>query len=222
MPDATNESLSGRDAEPMTPPVGMIEAEPELSRAGFEEEALPCLDAVYRFSLRLTGGNEDEAEDLVQETFLRAYRAWSTYSRGTKVLSWLFTICRHVAVRRSERRGYQSERTTSELGLDGIEALSALGPVSPWDAANAIFDGMVDVEVMRAIDELPPEYRAAVVLSDLHDLRYHEIAEVLGVPTGTVKSRIHRGRRLLQRKLYDFAVEQGYVDLRKGVERRAS
>ncbi len=188
--------------------------EVRLAKAAFEAEALPCLDAVYHFALRLRQGDPDEAADLAHETFLRAYRGWATYRPGTKILSWLFTICRNAAIRQGESRGWQRERTLTELGVESAEGLSSLAHAAGLELGNpegAFFDSFIDAEVLRAIDGLPDEFREAVVLSDLHELSYGEIAEILRVPGGTVKSRIHRGRRILQEKLREYAEEMGYI-----------
>lgn len=186
--------------------------------AGFDEEALPHLDAVYRFALRLSGA-PDQAEDLVQETFLRAYRAWDQYTRGTAAKSWLFTICRNVFLRRRERRQRHDEIVEENVGRSGGDR----NPVNPvWtsvvgtDAEGAFFDSIVDGKIIEAIESLPEEYRTAVVLSDMEGLPYREIAELMEVPVGTVKSRLFRGRRRLQQLLYDYAVEMGYISERSG------
>lgn len=181
-------------------------------KAGFAEEALPHLNAVYRFALRLARGDEAEAEDIVQDTYLRAYRAWDTYARGTRCCSWLFTICRNVAVRRGEGMR-RLEHLATNLGVDDV---TVLGVPAGHDRAlddpeGAFFEEMVDDEIWRAIDRLPPEYRDAVVLCDLEGLGYRDIAERLGVAGGTIKSRIHRGRRILYESLYGYAVEIGYL-----------
>lgn len=184
-------------------------AEPE----GFHEEALPYLDAVYAFGLRLTSGDRHEAEDLVQDTFLKAHRAWDSYERGTRVKSWLFTICRNTYLQRKKLARNSRERAASDLDarIDALSAASAFEK-GPPDPEGHFFDQLIDDEVVRAIDELPEEYREALVLSDLGDLRYAEISEVLGVPVGTVKSRLFRGRRILQERLRDFATERGYIE----------
>lgn len=185
-----------------------------LAKEGFEAEALPYLDAVYYFALRLRRGDTDEAADLAQETFLRAYRGWHTYQAGSNVLSWLFTICRNAAIRQGELSSIRRERNLTRLGVEGTEALGQLvhdAGLDIGDPEGAYFDSLVDEGILRAIDDLPIEFREAVVLSDLHDLSYHEVAAVLGVPGGTVKSRIHRGRRLLQERLREYAVEMGYL-----------
>jgi RNA polymerase sigma-70 factor, ECF subfamily len=183
---------------------------------GFQEEALPHLDAVYRFALGLSG-SPDRAADLVQETFLRAYRAWGQYARGTNAKSWLFTICRNVFLRGRERM-----RRHDELVEEHGEHDDALPePVSPlWASAHSadpegeFFDALIDAEILEAIDHLPDEYRTVVLLSDLEGLAYQEIADVLEIPVGTVKSRLFRGRRRLQEALYAYAVESGHVPAR--------
>jgi RNA polymerase sigma-70 factor, ECF subfamily len=183
-----------------------------VEKPGFAEEALPHLPAVHRFALRLTRGNEAEAEDLVQDTYLRAFRGWETYSPGTKCCSWLFTICRNVAVRKSEGKRHLEQLATN-LGVGDVTALIPRDRdgSEAQDPERDFFEAMVDDEVLRAIDRLPPEYRDAVVLCDLEGFGYRDIARRLGVADGTIKSRIHRGRRLLQEALYPYAVEIGYV-----------
>lgn len=183
--------------------------------SSFEAEALPHLDAVYRFALRLTGSQPD-AEDLVQETFLRAYRAWEQYTPGTRAKSWLFTICRNVFLRQRERSVrhdeivQQAASQTATAGAPPAEGL-LFAATAPDDPEGSFFRELVDESILAAIDELPQEFRDVVVLSDLEGLAYAEIAQVLDIPVGTVKSRLFRGRRQLQEKLYAYAVDQGYI-----------
>lgn len=188
-------------------------AEPRLRKPGFAEEALPWLEAVFRFSLRLAGGIEDEARDLTQETFLRAYRHWDTYARGTSCRSWLFTICRNAFLRQEERRGRRPEVPESQLDYK-VEALAStrvLDGLRAEDPERRFFESIMDREVTAALAKLPVEFREAVVLGDLDGLPYAEISAVLGVPVGTVKSRIYRGRRLLASELHDYARKMGYL-----------
>lgn len=187
--------------------------ETDFDRA-FREEALPQMDAVYRFALRLAR-EPDAAEDLTQETFLRAYRNRDRYTPGTRARSWLFTICRNVFLREDDRSrrhvevvAAAMEEDPRNISRENTVFLDARDRDPEGDFWNRVVDG----EVLRAIDALPEEFREAVVLSDLEDLSYDEIAEVMRVPVGTVKSRLFRGRRLLQRSLYSYAVEQGIVE----------
>ncbi len=174
-------------------------------RARFEAEALAHLDALYSFALKLAR-SRDDAEDLVSDTMLRAFERWEQYRLGTNIRAWLFTILYHVFVSRKRRiDAREVQPPESADGWSGAE------PVGEADPEGRFYASFLDEEITRAIDALPDEYRTAVVLSDVHELRYAEIAEVLGVPEGTVKSRLFRGRRLLQKRLVGYAVEMGYL-----------
>ena len=192
---------------------GLAGSVPHLELPGFEKEALPWLDAVYRFGLRLTGGDSAAAEDLTQETFLRAYRHWSTYTPGTSCRSWLFTICRNVFLRGVERESRRSEVLESDMdhAIEALASARTLGEIRAGDPERSFFASFVDAEVEAAVARLPAEFHDAVVLSDIEGLSYNEIAEVLDVPVGTVKSRLYRGRRLLAQALREYAVEMGYI-----------
>lgn len=171
------------------------------------------MDAVYRFALRLSQGRESEADDLVQESYLRAYRSWHTYQRGTECRSWLFTICRNQFLKSKGKKSYTQEVSASQVDAD-VESLAATAVFSAIQTADPekdFFDSFVDEEVMAALDRLPDAFREAVVLSDLEGMGYPQVAEILDVPVGTVKSRIFRGRRILQEELYEYALEMGYV-----------
>jgi RNA polymerase sigma-70 factor, ECF subfamily len=176
-------------------------------RASFEREALVHLDALYRVALRLTG-NPADADDLVQETILKAYRAWHQYQQGTNAKGWLLTILRHAFINEYRRR----TRHPETVDLDAIEPFAVLDDDrQDDDPQGQFFDRIVDDEVLRAIDELPEQFREAVVLSDVEGMSYDEVARILDVPIGTVKSRLFRARRLLQAKLYEYAVGMGYI-----------
>jgi RNA polymerase sigma-70 factor (ECF subfamily) len=162
--------------------------------------------------MRLSRGDREAAEDLVQETFLRAHRFWHTYQRGTAARSWLFTICRNVHLH--ERQSARARRERTEADLDTrVETLSAVAAFGepPANPEREFFGRLIDDRVVEAIDALPEEFHEVLVLSDLGDLRYGEIAGVLDIPVGTVKSRLFRARRLLQERLREFAREAGYV-----------
>ncbi|UCG86783.1 MAG: sigma-70 family RNA polymerase sigma factor [Gemmatimonadota bacterium] len=189
----------------------MTAAPSEERRRSFESEALPHLDSVYRVALRLAGG-EAQADDLTQETMLRAYRSWHQYKSGTNVRAWLLTILRHTFI--NEYR--KSKRAGPTVDIGNIEGYSVFHDVQDVDPEGTFFKQIVDEEVLRAIDSLPEEFRETLVLSDVEQLSYAEIAEVTGAPVGTVKSRLFRARQALQKVLYDYAVEMGYI---KGVER---
>jgi RNA polymerase sigma-70 factor, ECF subfamily len=191
-------------APPASAPGG--QAADAEKRASFEREALVHLDSLYRVALRLTG-NTAEADDLVQETMLKAYRAWHQFERGTNAKGWLLTILRHAFINEYRRR----TRHPETVDIDAIEPFSVFQEVQDDDPQGTFFDRIVDDEVLRAIDTLPEQFRETVVLSDVEGMSYEEIARVLEVPVGTVKSRLFRARRMLQQKLYDYAVGMGYI-----------
>jgi RNA polymerase sigma-70 factor (ECF subfamily) len=180
------------------------ESVPE-GRARFEAEALVHLDAMYSFALKLSR-SRDDAEDLVSDTILRAFERWEQYRLGTNIRAWLFTILYHVFVSRKRRIDAREVQATDET--DGWGAFEPVGELNP---EARFYETFLDAEITTAIDNLPDEYRAAVVLSDIHELRYAEIAHILGVPEGTVKSRLFRGRRILQKKLVGYAMDMGYI-----------
>ncbi len=175
-------------------------------RRSFETEALPHLDAVYRVALRLAG-DESQADDLTQETMLKAYRSWHQYKSGTNVRAWLLTILRNTFI--NEYRKTRREGPSVEIG--NIEEFTVFREVQDVDPEGDFFDQIVDDEVLQAIDRLPEEFRETLVLSDIEGLSYAEIAEITGVPIGTVKSRLFRARQALQQELYDYAREMGYI-----------
>lgn len=174
-------------------------------RAHFEQEALVHLDALYSFALKLARAR-DEAEDLVSDTVLRAFERWEQYRLGTNIRAWLFTILYHLFV--SRKRRIDAREVPESDTVAGRSTRDAVGEADP---EGTFYDSFLDDEIVRAIDALPDEYRTAVVLSDIQELRYSEIAQILGIPEGTVKSRLFRGRRLLQRKLRGYAETMGYV-----------
>jgi RNA polymerase sigma-70 factor, ECF subfamily len=178
--------------------------EPMVERAGFEREVLAHLDALYSFALRLTR-NRHDAEDLVSDAVVRALHDWQRYTLGTNARAWLFTILYHLFVSRTRR--WKREVPLPEFDNEG----SSFEIVGDTDPESKFYDSIVDDEITRAIDALPEEYRSVVVLSDIHGMRYAEIGEILAVPQGTVKSRLFRGRRILQKKLTRYAVEMGYL-----------
>lgn len=174
-------------------------------RAQFEAEALVHLDALYSFALKLTRVPAD-AEDLASDTMLRAFDRWEQYRLGTNVRAWLFTILYHLFV--SRKRRIDAREVQLPEYSDGRPSYELVGEADP---ERSFYDSFVDEEITRAIDALPEEYRLAVVLSDVQGLRYAEIAEILGIPEGTVKSRLFRGRRILQKQLVGYAREMGYL-----------
>ena len=172
----------------------------------FADEALCWLPDVTRYALSLSR-SESDADDLVQETFLKAYTAWSSYEAGTECRGWLFTICRNVFFRGLKRDQRQIACEDAEL-----EALAAAA-VHASAAQSGLGDLFTQIDVVsaleRALRELPEAFREVVILVDVEDESYAVASEVLGVPVGTVRSRLFRGRRLLQQTLLEYAKDAG-------------
>jgi RNA polymerase sigma-70 factor, ECF subfamily len=172
-------------------------------RASFEREALIHLDLLYWVARRLVE-NAADADDLVQSTMLKAYQAWDQFERGTNAKAWLLTILRHVFVDMRRQRIARAEVTDVEaLGPFEVAARGAAA-----DPEQAFFDSLVDIDVVRAIAQLPEAYRQVFLLTHLGELRYHETAAILSVPVGTIKSRLFRARKLLQARLRDHAASR--------------
>ena len=182
----------------------MAEATPvdltEDERRRFQEDALPLLDSLYGAALRMTR-NPADAEDLVQETMLRAYRAFDRFEAGTNLKAWLFTILHNTF--RNRRR---------DIGRDPVEIdsdrVDLAAPADPGDSPEeSLLRGVMGQDLQAALDALPEAFREAVWLRDVEEFPYAEIAEMLGIPLGTVMSRIARGRRLLYDKMVGTNVE---------------
>jgi RNA polymerase sigma-70 factor (ECF subfamily) len=181
------------------------------SRDQFEKEALVHVDALYGLATRLTR-NERDAEDLVQDTVLRAFRFFDRYDTGTNCKAWLLKILHNVFINKYRRRVRERALAGALAPAEGEGAtLSTEAVQAARDPEGAILAGMLSADVQRALDALPEEFRLAVVLCDLEELSYREIADVMECPIGTVMSRLYRGRRLLQQTLRGYAVEQGVV-----------
>lgn len=178
----------------------------------FTEEVLAHLDSLYAIALRLTR-NPDEAEDLVQDTFIKASRSREQFAPGTNLKAWLARILTNTFINRYRRSGLEktvfenaeSEATTAE---GWFSAASMRQLRDPEEVALA---PIIESEIARALDALPNDYRLAVILCDVQEFSYEEIAHIMGTPIGTVMSRLHRGRKLLQKSLYDHAVSLGIV-----------
>ena len=173
-------------------------------RREFEELALQYMDSLYSVALRMTK-NPGEAQDLVQDAYLRAYRFFDKFEPGTNFKAWLFKILKNVYINK-----YRKElRKPQMVDISSVEALNSLqGPTTPEDE---IFNKLLDDDVTRAMDALPEDFRLAIMLADLDGLSYKDVAKILDCPIGTVMSRLHRGRKLLKNNLYEYAKAHGYV-----------
>jgi RNA polymerase sigma-70 factor (ECF subfamily) len=173
------------------------------AQADFEREVMPHLQALYAVALRMTK-SESEAEDLVQDAVLRAYRFWEGFESGTNARAWLMRIMTNVF-----RNQYRARVREQEIMGEAETSLANVGQfqgAAPRDAESALFGRMLSRDVEKALALLPPEFRLPVILADLEDLSYKEIADIMECPAGTVMSRLYRGRRMLQRVLGDYGV----------------
>jgi RNA polymerase sigma-70 factor, ECF subfamily len=201
-------STRRRRSNRVTSASDLAAAERAASDAEFAATALPLLPAIARVAGALTNNGQD-ADDLVQETFLRAYRHWHTFDRGSDCKSWMSTICRNAffELRRREAR-------TTAVDDQELESLAAarLHNAARAQGVDDIFSRLdLGPAIATAIDALEPKYRDVVLLVDVEDFTYEQVAEVLDVPIGTVRSRLYRARRQLQEALLAFAVDAGYA-----------
>jgi len=192
---------------------------PHKRRAEFEAVALPYMGALFNLAVNLTRNRRD-AEDLVQETYLRAFRFFDSYEPGTHVKAWLFRILRNTFINRYRAAKVRPEEVDFDKIEDGYERavdetfLSAKRPPSP---ERLVMDGVLDEEVQRAIEGLPEEYRSVVLMALVEEMSYKEIAAALSIPLGTVMSRLHRGRRMLQAELLEYVRRKGILRSHGGV-----
>ncbi|SRR5579875_234636 len=189
---------------------GAVPAEPVED---FEAGVLANLDSLYRTALRMTN-NREEAEDLVQETLLKAFRFSDRYKRGTNLRAWLFRILNTTAINRYRRLATHPTPAALPEGEDFYlynRIRDLAGQEMNEGADEAVLSRYLDEDVYKALSDLPPNFRMAIILADIEGLSYKEIAEALQIPIGTVMSRISRARRLLQRSLWQYALEKGYV-----------
>jgi RNA polymerase sigma-70 factor, ECF subfamily len=178
-------------------------------QANFERDALQFAPQLYSAALRMTR-NPADAEDVVQETYLKAYRAYDTFQEGTNLKAWLYRILTNTYINRYRRQ--QRRPNEVELGeLQDLYLYRRLGEESgaSRSAEDDVLDQFVDEDIKAAMDSLPEHFLLPVYYADVEGFSYKEIAEVLDIPIGTVMSRLHRGRKALQSKLWNLAEERG-------------
>ena len=190
----------------------MSQAEVALDelRARFDAEALPLLPGMYSAAFRLTR-NAADAEDLIQETFLRAFRGFHQFEEGTNLKAWLYRILTNTFIN-TYRKRQREPQTVSDDELEDWYLYSRLaGDAAEPSAETSVIEALPDEEVQEALSSLPDQFRLAVLLADVEGFSYKEIAEMTGVPIGTVMSRLHRGRKALEKRLWDVVRERGLV-----------
>jgi RNA polymerase sigma-70 factor (ECF subfamily) len=188
-------------------------------QADFERDAMQFTRQLYSAAMRMTR-NPSDAEDLVQETYLKAYRAYHTFEEGTNLKAWLYRILTNTYINKYRKEA----RRPSEVDLGSVEDLYLYRRIGSEESAEAarttedrVLDGLVESDIKKAVEDLPENFRLPVLLADLEGFSYKEIAEILDVPIGTVMSRLHRGRKAMQKSLWEFAVKRGLVP--EGAER---
>jgi RNA polymerase sigma-70 factor, ECF subfamily len=191
-------------------PMATDEANTSDLETRFEAEALPLLPGLYSAAFRLTR-NAADAEDLVQETFLRAYRGFHQFQKGTNLKAWLYRILMNTFIN-TYRKKQREPRTISEDEVEDWYLFSRMADegLEP-SAETSVIESLPDEDVQQALQSLPEQFRAAVLLADVEGFSYKEIAEITGVPIGTVMSRLHRGRKALEKRLWDVVRERGLV-----------
>ncbi|HJQ91269.1 MAG TPA: sigma-70 family RNA polymerase sigma factor [Acidimicrobiia bacterium] len=188
-------------------------------QATFEQDAMQYARQLYSAAMRMTR-NPSDAEDLVQETFLKAYRAYHTFEEGTNLKAWLYRILTNTYINKYRK----DSRRPSEVDLGSVEDLYLYRNIGSEESAEAarsteerVLDGLVESDIKKAVEDLPENFRLPVLLADLAGFSYKEIADILDIPIGTVMSRLHRGRKAMEKSLWDYAVKRGLVP--EGAER---
>ena len=188
-------------------------------QANFERDAMQYTRQLYSAAMRMTR-NPSDAEDLVQETFLKAYRAYHTFEEGTNLKAWLYRILTNTFINKYRKES----RRPSEVDLGAVEDLYLYRNIGSEESAEAartteerVLDGLVESDIKKAVEDLPENFRLPVLLADLAGFSYKEIADILDIPIGTVMSRLHRGRKAMEKSLWDYAVKRGLVP--EGAER---
>ncbi|HEX2195317.1 MAG TPA: sigma-70 family RNA polymerase sigma factor [Actinomycetota bacterium] len=181
-------------------------------KARFTRDTLPLLDSLYASALRMTR-NPADAEDLVQETMLRAYRSFDRFEEGTNLKAWLFRIMTNAYINTYRKKQREPKKVSAEEleDFDLYQELKNHDDQFSQTPERIVLDSLVDTDIIEAIDDLPEQFRLAVVLSDVEGFSYAEMAEIMDVPLGTVMSRLHRGRKALQKRLWELARDRGIV-----------
>lgn len=198
-------------------PVASVETDEERA-ARFERDALPYLDHLYGAALRMTR-NPADAEDLVQDTFVKAFAAFESFTEGTNLKAWLFRILTNAYINTYRKKQRQPRQTgTDELDDWQMQHTQAYATGQLRSAEAEALDRLPNTVINDALAEVPEDFRVAVYLADVEGFSYKEIAEIMGTPVGTVMSRLHRGRKILRTLLEDYAIAEGFLPATTGGE----
>lgn len=175
----------------------------------FEEEALPHMDALYNFALKMTG-DSDTADDLIQDTYMKAFKFFDKFEKGTNCKAWLFRILKNSYINDYRKLSKQPDKVDYDDIENFYENIKAT-EIKTSHLVDDDFSRLMDDDISEAITTLPEDFRTVIILSDIEGFTYEEIAEFVDCPIGTVRSRLHRARKMLYTKLYKYAEDKGYV-----------
>jgi RNA polymerase sigma-70 factor (ECF subfamily) len=193
----------------LSPVSSTVEVEPNLM--AFEREVIPHVSTLFGAALRLTRSSGD-AEDLVQETYLKAFRSYEQFEMGTNCKAWLFRILTNTFINKYRRKVKEREILDGEMHAPTVfSSLDATNKSTDRNPENILSDRSLSDEVVHALQKVPVDFRVIVLLSDIYNLSYKEIAETVVIPIGTVMSRLFRGRRILQEQLFEYALKEGVI-----------
>lgn len=193
------------------------EAEITKKQREFEQEAMEFIDLLYNSAVQMTG-SQPNAEDLVQDTYAKAFKFFHKFKKGTNCKAWLFKIMRNVFINNYRKK----VKTPAHVSFEEIEKFYP-DQEQKYDFTleevdhQHIFDDLLEDDVKLALDALPLDFKMAIILSDIKGFSYQEIADIMECPIGTVRSRLSRARRMLQKRLFDFAVSKGLIKEKHGV-----
>ena len=190
--------------------MGELTQEEQKKQNDFRAEMLPHLDAMYNFALRLTADPND-SEDLVQDSIVKAYRFFNSYETGTNAKAWLFRILKNSYINNYRKKAKQPNQVDYDEVSTYYETIRS-EQSDTTDLQDKMYRELLDDDVTRALQDLPEDFRTVVLLCDVEGFTYEEIANMLDVPIGTIRSRLHRGRNLLRTALTDYAEKRGYTD----------
>ena len=179
----------------------------------FENEFYPHADALYTFAYNLTY-NDADADDLVQETYMKAFRFIASYNEGTNAKAWLFKILKNAFINHYRKRSKQPNKVDFEDIVNYQNQEDGTNLTGYVDLREELYQNMMGDEITMAVNSLPVDFRVVIFLCDIEDFSYEEISKIVDIPIGTVRSRLHRGRNMLKEKLHSYAVSQGYTKKR--------